>query len=72
MEIGSLSTALATSYVNNGQVQQPNSQQALAETRAVEQRQRPPETQENNQQQAPRPVTNTDGQRTGTVINVTA
>jgi hypothetical protein len=61
MEIGSLSTALATSYVNNGPLQQSNPQQAVAETRAAEQRQRPPEVQESNQQQAPRPVTNTDG-----------
>lgn len=70
MEIGSLSTALASSY-SNSNVQSAR-QQSPAETQQVEQREPRPENQEANREQAARPITNTDGQRTGTVINVTA
>ncbi|MDD2884067.1 MAG: hypothetical protein PHT48_03370 [Dechloromonas sp.] len=71
MEIGSLSTALASSYVNGNTPSA--SQQPAAEALQVQRREasRLQESADNSPQ-TPRPVTNTDGQKTGTVINVTA
>ena len=62
MEVGSVSSSAGTAVQASRQTQ----------TQAVEQQQKPPERPRQEEQQAPKPVKNAEGQTTGTVINTTA
>lgn len=69
MEVGSVSSG-ASAYINTTaqSTQTTQAQQA----KQVEQREPRPEERVELKEEAPKPVTNTFGQKTGSVISVTA
>lgn len=72
MEIQSVTSSIGA-YVNNGnQTNQAPQNQSVQQAQQPESRQARPEERVEQREEAKRPVTNVQGQQTGTLINVTA
>lgn len=69
MTIQSVTSSLSAYTTNSSQTNQTQQAQQTREPEKVEQK---PAERVELKEEAPRPVTNTSGQTTGTVINVTA
>lgn len=70
MEIGSVSSSNVAAYTRSSSEMQSARNAQAEESRQAEQRQT--KAKESSEQESPRPVTNAQGQTTGTVVNVTA
>jgi len=69
MDVKSVTSSASTSAGSSAQATQAQQSQ---QTQQIEKRQPAAEERAESKEAAPRPVVNSDGQKTGTVINVTA